>query len=182
MAPREPGNNYFQPDADNPPFTAGSSIVLSAAGAEGRRGFRLYGTGSAPIGSKPQWTLEKGKDLTLDWVKDLATYGTKVAVELTVDQHGMSPLSLTCEFDDLGAATIPAAVIDQLLNSGVSGFPNGKLFRRTADHIDTETGCIEFLVGSPIAASVSVVGHIPCKKPADCPTGKTCNLTLERCE
>lgn len=182
MAPRAPGNNYFAPDADNPPFLVGSPIVLTAEGAEGRSGFQLFGTGSAPLGSKPTWLLDRGKDLAIEWAKGAAELKTRVAVELSVDQHGISPLSLACEFEDTGVASIPASVIDQLITSGVSGFPNGRIFRRTADSIETERGCVEFLVGSPLAAAVSVVGFVPCKKEADCPSGKRCNLTLERCE
>jgi len=182
MAPRVPGNNYFDPDADNPPFSAGSAIALTAEGAEGRRGFQLAGRGSAPLGAKPTWMIERGKDLKIEWAKSATDQGTKVAVDLSIDQHGISPLSLACEFEDTGAATIPAATVDQLVASGVSGFPNGGIFRRTADHVDVEQGCVEFFVGSPLAAAVSVVGYVPCKKAADCPSGKTCNLMLERCE
>jgi hypothetical protein len=182
MAPRTPGNNYFDPDADNPPFLVGSPIALTAEGAEGRRGFQLSGRGSAPLGSKPTWMIEPGKDLKIEWAKSATDDGTRVAVDLTIDQHGLSPLSLACEFEDTGMATIPAKIVDQLFTSGVSGFPNGGIFRRTADHVDVEQGCVELLVGSPLAAAVSVAGHVPCKTAADCPSGKTCNLMLERCE
>jgi hypothetical protein len=54
--------------------------------------------------------------------------------------------------------------------------------RRTADHVDLAIGCVDFVVGSPLAASVSVSGFTPCNGPADCPTGQTCNMALERCE
>jgi hypothetical protein len=182
MTPRTPGNNYFAPDADNPPFLVGSPIVLTAEGAEGRLAFQLFGTGSAPLGSKPTWTLERGTDLAIEWVKGAAELRTRVAVELSVDQHGTSPLSVACDFEDTGTASIPADVIDQLITSGVSGFPNGRIFRRTADSAEIELGCVELFVGSPLAAAVSVAGFVPCKKEADCPSGKQCNLMLERCE
>jgi hypothetical protein len=39
IAPRMPGNNYFDLDADNPPFAVGSLIALTAEGAEGPSGF-----------------------------------------------------------------------------------------------------------------------------------------------
>jgi hypothetical protein len=182
MAPLVPGNDYFDPDADNPPFTVGHPIALTAEGAEGHRGFQLFGRGSAPLGAKPTWTIEPGRDLKIAWAASATDQGTRVAVELSIDQHGLSPLSLACEFEDTGTATIPAMIVDQLVASGASGFPNGGIFRRTADHVDVEQGCVELFVGSPLAADVSLSGHVPCKKAADCPTGKTCNLTLERCE
>jgi hypothetical protein len=182
MEPRMPGNNYFDPDADNPPFLVGSPIALTADGAEGRRGFQLSGRGSAPLGSKPTWMIERGNDLKIEWAKSATDDGTRVAVDLNIDQHGLSPLSVACEFEDTGMATIPATIIDRLFASGVSGFPNGRIFRRTADHVDVEQGCVELFVGSPLAADVSVAGHAACKKAEDCPSGQTCNLSLERCE
>jgi hypothetical protein len=181
MTPQTPGNSYFAPGADNPPFAPGSKVVLTADGADGRPGFRLSGVGSAPLGGKPTWTIERGKDLKVEWPKG-DTAETKVTVELTIDQHGISPLSLSCEFPDTGSATVPSTTIDKLIDSGVSGYPNGRIFRRTADRITTDLGCIDFLVGAPLPASVSVVGYVPCKKSSDCPVGQTCDTAVELCK
>jgi hypothetical protein len=107
---------------------------------------------------------------------------TRVLIEMTIDQHGTSPLSLACDFPDTGSATIPASIIDQLINSGVTGFPNGRITRRTADHVDLDVGCVDLIVGSRLSASVAVAGYTPCNGPEDCPDDETCNVPLERCE
>jgi hypothetical protein len=182
LSPQTPGNGYFAPGADNPPFTVGSEVTMKAEGDSGRPGFELKGLGSPPLGTKPSWLIERGKGLTVVWQNGDPSARTKVTVELSVDQHGLSPLTLACEFEDTGAATIPGAVVDQLLDSGVSGFPNGRIFRRTADRVLIDLGCVDLLVGSPLAADVSVAGVVPCTKAADCPTGQTCNLMQELCE
>jgi hypothetical protein len=182
LSPQEPGNSYFAPGADNPPFAVGSEITLTAEGESGRPGFELKGFGSSPLGPKPSWLIERGKGLSVLWQNGAPGARTRVTVELSVDQHGLSPLTLACEFEDTGTATIPASVVDRLLDSGVSGFPNGRIFRRTADRIVFDFGCVDLLVGSPLAADVSVAGVVPCKKVADCPMGQTCNLMQELCE
>jgi hypothetical protein len=182
LSPQDPGNGYFAPGADNPPFAVGSEVTLTAEGESGREGFELKGVGSASLGTKPSWLIERGKSLSVLWQDGDPGARTRVTVELSVDQHGVSPLTLACELEDTGSASIPATMIDGLLDSGVSGFPNGRIFRRTADRVLLDLGCVDLLVGSPLAADVTVAGVVPCKKAADCPTGQTCNVMQERCE
>jgi hypothetical protein len=182
MEPQNPGNGYFAPDAENPPYTPGSAVNLSAAGAESHEGFALYGVGSEPLETAPTWILAEGSDLEVSWPAPTVETPAAILVELTIDQHGSSPLTLQCEFEDTGAAAVPASVIDQLINSGVSGFPNGKIVRRTVDNTSIDVGCVELVVGSPLAANVSVAGFIPCNSPDDCPKGQTCNIAIEICE
>jgi hypothetical protein len=182
MSPLMPGNSYLSPGATNPPYGVDSPIVLSASGTESIPAFELFGIGSEPLGEALTWVLNPGSDLVLEWPAPTASVATTVLAELTIDQHGITPLSLSCELEDTGTATIPAAIVDRLIASGVTGFPNGRLTRRTADHVDLAIGCVDLVVGSPLAASVSISGFTPCDAPADCPSGQTCNIALERCE
>jgi hypothetical protein len=182
MSPLMPGNSYLSPGATNPPYGVESPIVLSASGQERIPAFQLFGIGSEPLGDALTWVLTPGSDLVLEWPAPTANVATTVLAELTIDQHGITPLSLSCELEDTGTATIPAAIVDRLIASGVTGFPNGRLTRRTADHVDLAIGCVDLVVGSPLAASISVSGFTPCDAPADCPSGQTCNIALERCE
>jgi hypothetical protein len=182
MSPLMPGNSYLSPGAPNPPYGVESPIVLSALGQESIPAFQLFGIGSEPLGDAPSWVLTAGSDLVLEWSAPTVDVATTVLAELTIDQHGITPLSLSCELEDTGTATIPAAIVDRLIASGVTGFPNGRITRRTADHVDLAIGCVDLVVGSPLAASVSVSGFTPCDAPADCPSGQTCNIALERCE
>lgn len=182
MMPQKPGAVYFAPGQDNPPFEADSAVVLRATGDGDIGELTLFGSGSDPLDESPTWQLERDQDLALSWAKPKAAAATQVVVEITIDQHGMSPLSVSCELEDTGSGAIPKAIVNQLIDSGVSGFPNGRILRRTADHVALDFGCVELSVGSTLAATVSVSGFTPCKKPADCPDGQTCNTVLERCE
>jgi hypothetical protein len=182
MSPQAPGNAYFAPGADNPPFAVQSEVILAAAGSGELGPFQLFGVGSEPLAEAPRWVLEPGADLLVGWAPPSTDVGTTVLVELTIDQHGTSPLSLACEFGDTGNAAVPAAIIDALIGAGVSGFPNGKLTRRTVDHVELGSGCVELAVGSPLAASIRVAGYTPCNATGDCPEGLACNVPLQRCE
>jgi hypothetical protein len=183
MEPQKPGAVYFAPGADNPPFELGSNIVLAAAGTDDHPAFELFGVGSEPLEEGPSWLLEKGQDLAVVWpAPPDDAVPTRISIELTIDQHGNSPLSLSCVLDDTGTGTVPSDLIDELIDSGVSGFPNGRIARHTVDKVDLDEGCVELVVGSAFAASVDVAGFTPCTKPEDCPDGQTCNLSLQLCE
>jgi hypothetical protein len=182
MSPQQPGNAYFAPGADNPPYRVLGEVVLSASGASDVPPFQLFGVGSEPLAQAPSWVLEAGADLLVEWAAPTADVNATVLVSLTIDQHGTSPLSLSCEFPDTGSASVPSGVIDRLIGAGISGFPNGRITRRTADHVDIAAGCVDLVVGSPLAASVSVSGYTPCNGAGDCPEGQACNVPLQRCE
>lgn len=179
MAPQQPGAVYFAPGQDNPPFSPLARVELEAAGSAEMKAFQLFARGSVPLLESPSWVLQEGKALELSW--PTGTEATSIGIELTIDQHGSSPLSLTCELADTGSGKVPAELIDQLITSGVSGFPNGRIQRRSVDHVDAKLGCIELSVGSTLAARVRVAGFTPCKSDADCPSGTTCDLAQERC-
>lgn len=181
MVAQAPSFLYFAPGANNPPFTPMSEITMSTSGGVVAP-FHLFGVGFEPLTESPTWILEEGEDFPISWSATDASAGTTVLVEVTVDQHGASPLSLSCEFPDTGSAVVPASMINQLLQAGISGFPNGRITRRTVDHVDTTLGCIELAVGSPRTASIGVAGHTPCDGPGDCPQGQHCNTAIEQCE
>jgi hypothetical protein len=181
LEPQAPGNTYFAPDVANPPFDPGAEIVLFARGSVDVDAFALFGVGSPPLEGELTWTLEEGADLQVSWSAG-ATSRARVYLELGIDQHGASPVTLACSFDDSGAGVVPASVVDALIGAGVSGFPSGRLLRRTVDSVDTSVGCVDLVVGSPREASVSVAGFTPCDEPEDCPEGLVCDLEIELCE
>jgi hypothetical protein len=73
-------------------------------------------------------------------------------------------------------------MITDLINAGVSGFPNGSLTRRTMDAQTVSAGCVSLAVVSEQAATVRVSGYTPCDHPDDCTPPQQCNLTLQLCE
>ena len=106
---------------------------------------------------------------------------TTVYAELNIDLHGLTPLLLTCELPDIGTGTISASMIDGLIGAGVTGFPEGRVARRTVDSITAPSGCVEFSVSSVRDIELEVTGFIPCTRQAECPPGLTCDVAIQQC-
>jgi hypothetical protein len=161
----------------------GQVVTLTAAGAE-LSGFTLHGEGveqvEVPEGA---WTLERGQPIELAWTPGSNAEKTRVRATLNIDQHGGTPVTLQCDFPDSGAGTISAELVDGLLDAGISGFPNGNLYRETADNIALAEGCVDFVVFAHAQRELVAAGHIPCKTNAEClDAGLVCDLLSESCQ
>ena len=173
---RPPGNDYFATDVPHPVFADGAEIRVR--GDE----IILDGLGSAPLsGATETWVVSPGEPVALTWDPPAADRSTSVWLRLSIDQHGNTPATLTCELDDTGAGEIPAEMVDALLDAGVSGFPNATMTRATFDRAVAGGGCVDLEVGHPRNPAVSVAGHTPCNAPGQCPGGQTCDLESQTC-
>jgi hypothetical protein len=183
MEPVFPGNTYYDTTLPHPAFAAGGLLTLAMPG--GAFGpLTLYGVGVEPLDVPgAAWMLESGVDLVVTWPAPVATVvRSEVAVEISIDQHGVSPGVLRCTFADDGEGTVPGAIVAALVDAGVTGFPSGTITRRTADRATLPGGCLDFVVASPRGAAVDVVGHTPCVSSNECPDDQHCNEDLQICE
>lgn len=183
LEPVFPGNTYYDTSLPSPPFEPGSLITLDMPG--GVYGpATLYGVGVEPIATlDEEWAVEAGVDLDVHWQAPTAAISRgEIALTLNIDQHGSTPGTLLCSFEDDGEATVPAAILQALVNTGVTGFPSGALTRRTQDHADAAAGCMDLTVSSSETVRVDVIGYTPCVSDADCPDGMDCNEELQICE
>ncbi|MCA9706751.1 MAG: hypothetical protein KDK70_12945, partial [Myxococcales bacterium] len=105
-----------------------------------------------------------------------------VRIEINIDQHGISPATLVCDVPDTGSYSVPATLVDALLQAGVSGFPSANLYRQTIDSTQGPTGCVELRIRGRTPTAVEVEGHTACNVPEDCPPGQTCNIVIQTCE
>lgn len=181
IEPLQPGNRYSFTDLPNPAFEPDAEIRLrSTRGKYGE--LELDGRGFVPIAPvDTQWTIAPSTPVDVRWDAPDADATTRVELRINVDQHGNSPVSLACGLPDTGSALIPASLVDALLESGVSGFPSGRLSRGTADSLDVDDGCVELTVASPRSIAVRVEGHVPCDGDDACPDGQTCDLATNTC-
>ncbi|MCK6573415.1 hypothetical protein L6V77_20230 [Myxococcota bacterium] len=181
LLPLQPGNTYFYTRLPHPGFTVGRVVHLS--NTPGYLGpLALSGVGVEPVTAlDATWTLVEGAGLTLRWQPPVMAYGARVLVEINIDQHGRSPLTLVCDLPDTGEALLPVPATDALIAAGVTGFPSGRLTRRTVDSSEDADRCVEFAVTSVRPVPVSVEGHIPCARDADCPVPQTCDLPIQQC-
>ncbi len=167
--------NYWNTSLSYPLFQGGSPLVAVNGDA-----FELRGFGVEPLVlPKAPWLLVPGQDMDISWTAG----GSPAWVEITfnIDQHGISPLTVICEVEDTGAATLPASLLEQLVNSGVSGYPSAWIRRRTADQAQLEQGCVDLLVYSHVGVDMSVEGYTPCSGDWDCPEGQHCDMDTQIC-
>ncbi len=171
---------YYDTQMPHPGFLPGSQVVLIASGGD-YDGFAMWGRGVTPIATPdPNWVVRESQPLDVTWTP-ADSDPVAIHLRLNIDQHGNSPVTLVCDLPDTGSAQIPAALTDQLMGFGVTGFPSGNLYRRTVDHVDVADGCIQFEVFSHIQGNLQVEGHIPCDDPGDCPPEMDCDLEIGTC-
>lgn len=184
LEPVFPGYTYFDTSLSTPPWTSGELVTLEMPG--GTYGPQtLHGVGVDPlVVIDEMWEVEAGRDLTVSWEPPTAAVvRSEVGMVISVDQHGTTPGTLYCTFEDTGTGTVPAAIVDGLIDSGVTGFPSGQLERRTIDRADlSDGGCMDLRLSAPQAMEVDVIGYTPCVSDADCPEGLDCNEELQICE
>lgn len=181
MEPVQPGNRYFNSSLEHPAVEAGGAVRVLADGGE-LEAFELQAEGvSALETSEEPWLVERGKELQIAWTAAPDPGQGQVRVTLNIDQHGSSPVTLSCVAEDAGNLTISSQIIDQLLGFGVSGFATGNIYRETSDHIDAGAGCVDFALFAHQKRMLEVAGHQPCTKDADCGGGKTCDVPNNTC-
>jgi hypothetical protein len=180
--PLQPGNNYFFTRLAHPGTTTGEVVYLDAPGGFlGALG--LYGIGVTPLAPLPEaWVVTAGQPLAVAWDVPPVGARSRVLVEINVDQHGLTPATLTCDLPDTGEAEIPQGIVDELVAAGVTGYPIGRVTRRTSDSAVRPAGCVDFSVTSVRAVAVEVTGFEPCSGPGDCTPPQTCNLEIEQCQ
>jgi hypothetical protein len=180
LKPKVPGNAYFQETPRVP--AAGAPLELTTT--EGYAGeTALYGLGVAPLElTVGFWVLRADKPLLVRWAAPPQGSRTRIRVELSVDQHGTTPIALACDWDDDGEGSVPKDLVAQLLEAGVTGFPSGTVTRFTADSVKVPSGCMDLLVSSSESPAVQVSGYTPCTSTNQCPKDQICNTQLERCE
>jgi hypothetical protein len=180
MMPTGSSLRYDYLKLPHPGFAPGAAIQLRAGGADVGP-FLLQGWGVTPVDLLTDGTvLDHGQDLVLHWTAG-PPGPARIALELQIDQHGMTRATLACEVADDGTTTIKAELIDALVALGATGFPTIRLSRRTVDATTLAAGCLELQVLSTVEHTVKVPGHDPCKGNADCPAGKTCATDLQTC-
>ena len=183
MEPVFPGNTYYNTELPAPPFDGGDLITLDMPG--GVYGpATLYGVGVEPVVSlDEEWAVEAGVDMLVHWQAPAGAVSRgEVSLSVNIDQHGTTPGTLWCVFEDDGEATVPAGILQTLVATGVTGYPSGAVQRRTQDSAELELGCMDFTVSSTVTVDVDVIGYTSCISDADCPEGQECNEELQICE
>ena len=182
IEPVMPTFDYYDTTLMHPAFAPGAAIVLKTTGGD-YAGFTLRGAGLAMIEpTSAELVMKKGQPLAIGWTPGPGTGAGQVRVELLIDQHGNTPVRVVCEGEDTGMLAVPAEIVTELIGFGISGFPSAQYYRQTVDSLELEPGCVDFTVHTHRQTLLSVEGHVPCNKPADCPDGLVCDIKIQTCK
>jgi hypothetical protein len=185
LQPVPPGNTYFATMLPHPVFLPDTLIELQTHGTTYGADVTLHGVGTDPITVAPadrDLVMIRDAPMPLVWNPPASSLGrSTVRVELSVDQHGLTPVSLVCDVPDTGSAEIDASLVTQLMDLGVTGFPSATYTRHTVDSAPLGDGCVELEIDSQVIPTLAVQGYIPCDDQGDCPTGTTCDLLVGLC-
>ena len=167
--------NYWDTTVPYPLFEPGGPVRLRS-----ESGLELRGLGvDTLLVEDPAWHITRGEDLEVAWTPGASA--SRVTLSFNVDQHGNSPITMRCEVADTGSASVPSAVLEALLDYGVSGFASGWMRRGSADRTSSAHGCVDLQVYSHRGTELTVDGHIPCTWDGDCPDGWSCDIETNTC-
>lgn len=163
-----------------PAFEPGALLSLSASG-EFFEAFTLAAWGIAPmVTSQTLVSVTRESPVTLTWdTANVDQDKSEVFIEFSVNVHGATTGWIECTVPDTGSFAIPASLVSQLIDRGLSGFPRMDLVRRSIDSTTLSTGdCVEFEVSSSARIELAVEGLISCNETTPCPSGQNCTTEL----
>lgn len=161
-------NNYQYPaDIAYPGFAEGDTVTLSAGG-DFYPAFEVSTSGVAPALMKAEsYLIAPGKPLPLEWEAG-ANPDATVSIVLNISKHGGSAGYLRCDTTDSGSLTIPADVLQALIDLGVAGFPALTFTRRTRGEAPVSSGKIALDVAAEASPPLDVEGYCSCFNDSDC--------------
>lgn len=170
----------YQPTVDlaYPAVTAGASVTLQAQGSSFVAPFSLSAPGIAPLevtGTTPHPTT--GQPLALTWTAG-SVAAARIKVKLDISHHGGTKGVIECDTADDGSLTIGQALVTQLIQLGVAGFPTIVLTRATVGSTVISAGRVDLTISSPVERSVTLDNVISCTDSTECTAPATCQTDL----
>jgi hypothetical protein len=114
-----------------------------------------------------------GRSLDVTWTPPTRP-GAAHIMAMVALQPSVSGPRIQCTFPDTGAASVPASLLDRLLDLGINGFPSFWLVRRTVTSTNIAPGCVELEVNAIVRRRLSVDGVALCSESSECPPPLTC--------
>jgi len=156
------GNAYYS-DATYPGLVGpGDEVTMHVAGGAAVEPLALRVHGVTRWGEPPEpLTMVRGEDLTIDWLPAAQPTGSRVAVYIGADHHAGVSAYATCVVDDSqGTVTVPAAIVDALIEAGTGGLgvyvENARLLRVDTASAATAAGCVMLHVSTEVLLDLTV--------------------------
>ena len=174
-------NNYHPPGTITlayPAFAEGDLITLEAPGAD-VDAFKLSARGIAQLALKnASIPLVADTPVNLQWTPAADTTRSSIHVKLDISHHGGSKGMIECDTADAGSLELPGALITELLDLGVAGFPSIIVTRRSVGSAAIATGRVDLVISAKTEHFVDIEGVTSCSDTSECPDGQTCQDDL----
>lgn len=161
-----------------PPFAEGDAITFEASG-DHFSAFSVASKGITPLNlTNASITLEPDQPLMLTWTPPGQAGISTIHVKLDISHHGGTKGVLECEAADTGSLTLSAAILTELVNLGVAGFPTVVVTRKAVGSTTISPGRVELVIASDVERAVQIPGVTSCTDDTQCPNGQTCQSDL----
>jgi hypothetical protein len=139
-----------------PPVTPNAPITLQTGGGDFAP-FTLMGLGIQPLAlTTTDLVVTRDQPLSLTWAVPDPPGAAQIRINLTVGPAAPPHGDIECDFPDTGSAQIPASLINQLFDLGVSNSAFVNAARVTIDSSTIASGCVEFWVSSPVVLAGAI--------------------------
>jgi hypothetical protein len=150
-----------------------TSITAATSGGD-YPPFSLEARGVEPLAfDGADLSVGHGRSLEVTWGPPTRPGAAHITAMVALQPSVSGPM-IECTFADTGAASIPASLLDRLLDLGINGYPLVRLTRRTVTSTNIAPGCVELDVNATVRRGLSVDGVTLCSESADCPPPLTC--------
>ena len=158
-----------------PPAAPDASITAETSGGD-YAPFSLEARAVEPLAfDGADLSVGHGRSLDLSWTPPTRPGAAHILALVNLQPSALGPI-IECTFPDTGAASVPAWLLDRLINLGINGYPSLRLFRRTVTSTNIEPGCVELEVHALVRRRLSVDGVTSCSDSSECPPPLTCHV------
>jgi hypothetical protein len=159
MEPLTGGSIAYSSNPGDLPYPAaapGAAISLVTSGGD-YAPFRLAGRGVTPLLPRTgALAVTRNQALTIEWGAPSLPAATRLMAHIYLGGDGSlegggvpGAGHVVCDFPDTGSGTIPASLLDQLIDQGVGTAPLLSVQRLTVSSTQIGHGCVDFSVVTP---------------------------------
>jgi hypothetical protein len=178
----DPIANSYQPPASvklaYPAFAEGDTIRFSAKG-DYFAAFTVEAKGVSPLELQAAAIkLDGAAPLKLGWTAPGKPELSTIHIKLDISHHGGTKGMIECDTADDGAIELSAALVKELLDLGVAGYPSIIVTRKSTGSATIKEGRVDAVVSSEIERAIEVPGLTSCTGDTDCTAPQTCQSDL----
>jgi hypothetical protein len=177
ISPLGSKSNYLPPASITlvyPPAEDGAAVTLSGE-VEGSP-LTIETSGISPLSiDLEEVPIGGDEDVVVTWNAPGSNSKSEMELLIDISHHGGVKGKVICNTADDGEHTIPAAILNDLIDLGVAGFPT-ITFHRMARGVSAAPHEIAFRVEQNVQIPVAIDGLVSCTFPEDCPEGESCQV------